>query len=66
MNKSTKKNSVKKRKTPNLKITNYSHANDTMQIIYGTKDAVSKGVEFMKNVEKKWICVLTVVLHLLY
>ena len=53
MSKSSKKDSVKKRKTPNLKITNYSHANDTMQIIYGAKDAVSKGVEFMKNVEKK-------------
>ena len=24
-----------------------------MQIIYGVKDAVEKGIEFMKNVEKK-------------
>ena len=44
---------MKRTKTPDLKITSYSHANDTMQIIYGAKDAVSKGVEFMKNVEKK-------------
>ena len=44
---------MKRKKTPDLKITNYSHANDTMQIIYGAKNAVSKGVEFMKNVEKK-------------
>ena len=60
--KKSAKKSIKKTKSPNLKITSYSHANDTMQIIYGAKDAVSKGVEFMKNVEKKWICAMMVVL----
>ena len=53
MSKLTKRSSIKKGKPSNFEITNYSHANDTMQIIYGAKDAVSKGVEFMKNVEKK-------------
>ena len=49
MRKSTKD----KKKNKGHKITNYSHANDTMQIIYGTENAVEKGIKFMKNVEKK-------------
>ena len=36
-----------------LDITGYSHANDTMKIIYGAKEAVGKGIEFMNNVQKK-------------
>jgi len=45
--------SAKDKKNKGHKITNYSHANDTMQIIYGTENAVEKGITFMKNVEKK-------------
>ena len=53
MAKSKKTKSAKEQKKSDHKITNYSHVQDTMQIIYGVKDAVEKGIEFMKNVEKK-------------
>jgi predicted transcriptional regulator len=53
MTKSKKTKSIKEQKKRGHKITSYSHAQDTMQIIYGVKDAVKKGIMFMKNVEKK-------------
>ncbi len=40
-------------KSNELAISNYSRVNDTMKIIYGTKDAVAKGVEFMQKINKK-------------
>ena len=52
----TKLNNIKhveEQKSSNLKIENYSHINDTIKIIYGANDAVKKGVEFMKKVNKK-------------
>ena len=44
---------TKNRKKSGLDITGYSHANDTMKIIYGVEEAVGKGIEFMNNVKKK-------------
>lgn len=44
---------TKNRKKVGLDITGYSHANDTMKIIYGVEEAVGKGIEFMNNVQKK-------------
>ena len=40
-------------KKAELDITGYSHAKDTMKIIYGATEAVGKGIEFMNNVKKK-------------
>lgn len=47
------KKRTKEQKSSNLKIENYSHINDTIKVIYGAKDAVAKGVEFMEKVKKK-------------
>ena len=46
-------NSRSKKKSRDLEISSYSHVNDTIKIIYGSEDAVTKGVEFMNNVKKK-------------
>ena len=40
-------------KKKEIGITNLSHANDTMKIIYGVENAVKKGVEFMNNVKDR-------------
>ena len=53
MNSSKKSNLVKRPKKSGLGVTSYSHAKDTMKIIYGVEESVAKGIEFMKNVEKK-------------
>ena len=53
MNNSKKNNLAKQRKKSEFGITDYSHANDTMKIIYGVEEAVGKGIEFMNNVKKK-------------
>ena len=45
--------SAKEKKSQAHKITDYSHAQDTIEIIHGAKDAVAKGIRFMKNVEEK-------------
>ena len=50
---SKSRNSKFNKKSSELAISNYSHVNDTMKIIYGTKDAVAKGVEFMQKINKK-------------
>ena len=42
----------KDQKNRGLEISNYSHVNDTMKIIYGVEDAVAKGVEFMNKINK--------------
>ena len=53
MSKSKNSKTTKELKSTNLEASNYSRANDTIKIIYGTKNAVAKGVEFMQNVDKK-------------
>ena len=52
MEKPRKLNS-KKHNAQKLGVNIYSRVNDTITIIYGSKNAVRKGVEFMDNVKKK-------------